>query len=208
MSKAYIGLVAKPGGGKETFGKLLRNIFFKDSQSPPSIITNVFSDVLRKTLAHYGIDAPTTKDLQDLSDLVRARREDAIAFAMGNRLNDPENVSRFADIQFIDGVRKTYDADLVRSFSNNFLIYISADPQKRFERIKARGQRPGETEMTWEEFLVLDNRDSEKDIETLGANADFKIDNNGTLEEYEAQVKKFYEESLKPLFHKKEGPYF
>lgn len=206
MSKVYIGLTAKPGGGKETFAKRLRNVFFKDSQSPPSIIINVFSDVLKKTLEYYGISTPTTQDLQDLSDFMRARRKDAVACAMGNRINDPGNTNRFADIQIIDGVRKVYDVELVKSFTDNFLIYIYADPQKRFERIKARGQRPGEREMTWEQFVAMDSRDTEKDVEAIGATADLKIDNNGALEEYEAQVKKFYEESLKPLFRKKGTP--
>lgn len=209
MTKLYIGLTAKPGGGKETFEKMFRNVAFKDHQNF-SIVTNIFSDLLRigwKMIKDfYGLSEPSTKDLQNFSDTIGANRLDGLAVAMRKRLTDPENANYFADLQIVDGVRRLCDEQMIRSLPNSFLVYVFADPQKRFERIKLRGQRPGEKEMTWEQFVEMDNRQTEALIEDIGSCADLKIDNNGTLEEYESQVEKFYYEKLKPLLIKKEIP--
>lgn len=209
MSKVYIGLAAKPGGGKETFTKMFREVAFKDHHNF-SIVTSTFSDILkigwRMIKDLYGLSEPSTKDLQNFSDMIAANRLDALAVAMRQQLTDLEGKNHFADLQVVDGIRRLCDEKLIRSLPNSFLVHVFAEPQKRFERIKLRGQRPGEKEMTWEQFVELDGRPTETLVEDIGSRADFKIDNNGTLEEYETQVKKIYEESLKSLFEKKERP--
>jgi len=203
--KIHIGLAAKPGGGKGTFPEMFRNVAFKDRQNF-SMAINTFSDILRKTYEWYGHNTPSTKDLQDLSDLIYARRPEGLSIAMRNRLTDKNNLNLFADIQIVDGVRRASDEEMIRSLPNSFLIYVFADPQKRFERVKLRGQRPGEREMTWEQFTQLDNRPTETLVDDIGSRADFRIDNNGTIEEYETQVKKIYKEILKPILIKNEIP--
>ena len=68
------------------------------------------------------------------------------------------------------------------------MVYVTADPQIRFGRLRARSQRAGEKDMSKEDFLRQENALTESFIEELGKQADFPIDNNGTLEDLKRQV--------------------
>lgn len=105
-----------------------------------------------------------------------------------------------APIIIADGVRWESDFEGLKSLENPstkcLMVYVTASPEKRFERLKARRQRAGEKDLAWEEFEKQDNAINESSIPELGAQADFHVNNNGTEEDLQKQVLDFCEHSI------------
>ncbi len=190
---AVIGALAKPGGGKGTFKKLLNDVCREDGYFP-SITTYRFSDPLRKTLQWYDI-LETRENLQSLSTCLRICKPEALAYALRKMIEE----DRFSDIKLADGVRSLSDERVVRSFRSGILVYIKVDPEIRLERVRLRKENPGDAEKTVEQFLAEDTAEPERYTEDIGTRANCIIDNNGTLDAYKQQVSLFYQQFLKPL---------
>jgi dephospho-CoA kinase len=106
-----------------------------------------------------------------------------------------EYLNRDKEMIVIDGIRNPGEVDYLRKkFGNNFkLIAVDAAPEIRFERILKRGQKSDPK--TWEEFVVMDERDKGKNEPEYGQQvgkciqtADFVVMNDGTLEELENKL--------------------
>ena len=94
----------------------------------------------------------------------------------------------------IDGLRSVEEARFLKEKPNFYLISVLADPRIRYQRMIERGRR-GES-LSWEEFLEMEERDKTaegRDIEGCLKMADFKIKNNGTIEEFQEKVEKILE---------------
>ncbi|MDO8429525.1 MAG: hypothetical protein Q7S88_02755, partial [Candidatus Daviesbacteria bacterium] len=117
---------------------------------------------------------------------------DIVAKALQKRLED----SKY-DIAIIDGVRYKEDADLVRSFPQNLLVYITANTEVRFKRISQRTEKVGEKGVSLEQFLKEEEAPTEMPIKSTGQNADIKITNNGTILDLKNSVEEF---TKNPLF--------
>ena len=192
--KLIIGLTAKPGGGKGTFVKLLKEVcnqvcFF------PSIGGPRFSDALFDTANLFGI-LTSRENLQRLAQYLNELCPGAMATAMKNKLEKDHN-----EIKIADGCRWDYDEKMIREMAG-VIVYVNADQKLRYERIKLRNEKNGDAEKTWEKFLEEDSAKNEIYIEEIGSRADFKIDNNGTLEDYRRQVEEFYQQFVAPLREK------
>lgn len=180
MKPIYIGLVAEKGAGKGLFIKILTKLL------PDKKIVSVrFSDVLQGvlTLLERG---RTRENLQNLATALRS------AFHDDGILNAPMR-SRMrainADIIILDGLRKPEEVSLLREFSG-VLIYISADARDRYEWRKKDSENQDERNMAWEQFLKQEQAPSEISIRMMGETmADYKIENNGTKEEFTKRVK-------------------
>lgn len=177
--KIIIGLVGEKGGGKETFGDILIKLL------PNKRIARVrFSDLLAETLLLWSI--PNTREnLQDLAIAMDKQfGEGTLTRAVQERIKKLS-----ADIILLDGVRWMSDAELIRSFPKNYLIYITAPFKLRFERLKKRKQKSDEVTLTFKQFLYEENRKTELDIPKIAKKADFKIENNSTLLEFRGKIK-------------------
>lgn len=88
-----------------------------------------------------------------------------------------------ADSEFIvvNGIRMD-EMDTVRTWGTK-IIYITAPVEMRFERYLKRREKTDDGQKDLESFKQDDLLPTEKDIPALGAKADIKIDNTGTLEE-------------------------
>lgn len=185
MNKIILGIVGEKGSGKGTFPKLLQEIL-PDKKS----VRTTFSDVMTDTLNIWGLD----RSRENYTKLVVAMRDsfglDILANAVKKRVQELEG-----DIIVIDGMRWMADLDMIKSIDGK-IVYITADPKIRYERTKARGEKAGETETTFEQFMEEENAPTEVDIPKIAAAADFTINNDGDLEEFKRQVRLFTDKFL------------
>jgi dephospho-CoA kinase len=176
-----IGLVGEKGSGKDTFAKYLQEI------SEKKIAHIRFSDLLKQTLKLW--DLPLTRaNLQKLAQVLENFGAGTVAHGLEKQIQETD-----AEIIILDGIRWKPDVELLQKFPEHKLVYITADPKLRFERLKSRGEKIGESEMTYEQFLEEERAPNELLIAEIGSEADAKIENNGPIEEFDEDIRKFYE---------------
>jgi dephospho-CoA kinase len=98
----------------------------------------------------------------------------------------------------IDDIRYPTTANYIRlKFPNDFwIIGVRADIQIRFQRVLARGK---EGKISYQDFLKMDSVPTEQQIEEVLSQADYFIENDGTLAELYQQCDKI----LREIFFKK-----
>ena len=97
----------------------------------------------------------------------------------------------------LDGVRWLSDEELINSFPEKFLIYITAEAKTRWERLKLRGEKVGEANASLEQFMAEEKVKTETLIPKIGKRADIKVENNGSFEELEKKVRQFVSSRIK-----------
>lgn len=179
--KLVIGIVGEIGSGKGTFAAFVTEVL-----GPRRAARVRFSDVLRDTLTLWNL--PHSREhLQALPvAMSTAFGADALTRAVQKRIEDQR-----ADVILIDGVRWPSDVSLIRSFPRNLLVYITAEPQVRYERLKARNENAGEAAATFERFLTEGRAENERYIPRLGATADVRIVNAGSRDDLHRQAHAF-----------------
>jgi dephospho-CoA kinase len=75
------------------------------------------------------------------------------------------------------------------------LIYIDASPEVRFKRSQSRTNGKADDKQTWEQFQQTAQEPTEKGIKALAGEAEFIIDNDGSLEQFYDKI----EEVLRKL---------
>jgi dephospho-CoA kinase len=95
----------------------------------------------------------------------------------------------------IDDIRYPTTADFIKTkFPNNFwVIGLKADTKIRFQRVINRGK---EGKISYEDFLKMDSAPTEEQIEEVLSQADYVIENNGTLAELYEQCDRVMREIL------------
>lgn len=177
-----IALVGESGSGKGLFIELLKKIL-----PDKRIISIRFSDVLCDILDI--LDIRKTRD--NIDTLVTALRsafhdEGLLVSAMRKRMQGMN-----ADIIILDGLRKEKEVSLVRE-QNGLLVYVAAEEKIRFERLSQRTEKSDEAGMIWEQFKEQSMADPQVQIRHIGqALADARLENNGTVEEFEKAVRTF-----------------
>lgn len=185
-----IGLVGEKGSGKQTFVNFFKQIASALPRNDKGEALNIsqvrFSDILAQTLLIW--DIPTTRaNLQKLSITMNETfGEKTLAHAAEFNI-----ATDSADIIILDGVRRNSEAQIVKKQSNSILIYITADQKLRFQRLKNRSEKVGETGLSYEQFMIEEKVKTETEIPKLGKKADIKIENNGSLEEFKEKIKTF-----------------
>ncbi len=86
----------------------------------------------------------------------------------------------------VNGIRMD-EMDLVKSWGAR-IIYITAPAEIRFQRYQQRREKADDGQMDFKAFCEQEKEPTEVGIPDLGAKADFKIENTGTLEELYAKV--------------------
>lgn len=95
----------------------------------------------------------------------------------------------------ITGMRSMGEADAIKA-AGGVLVGVDADPRVRYDRIFSR-QRGSDTQKTLEQFLAQDEKENKgaadtgdlRGIRAIIDSADVHIDNDGTMEALEAQVR-------------------
>nr|AIA12697.1 AAA domain protein [uncultured bacterium] len=89
-----------------------------------------------------------------------------------------------ADLIVINGLRFQSDLDQARSLGAH-LIYVTAPKELRFKRALERGEK---AESSREIFEAQEQEVYEINTPRFGAQADYKIENTGTLEELQQKI--------------------
>lgn len=180
MHKLIIGLVGEKGGGKETVGNLLAGIL-----ADKKVVRVRSSDILAETLTAW--DLPLNRhNLQHLAIVMDGGYgKGTLSHAVKRRIETLD-----ADVVVFDGIRWETDAELLRSFDRNFLIYVTADIKMRYERSKLRKEKVGEDMISFEKFVGEESVDTETHIGKIGHGANCTIANDGTTDDLRTKVEK------------------
>ncbi len=167
--KLVIGLVGHMGSGKGVISDYIRE---KHGASQ-----HRFSQVLMDLLDRLYLPHDR-KLLQELGACIRTRL--GMEVIVDAFRKDLESAS--SNILIVDGIRYENEVEMLRSFENNILLFVDAPSRLRYDRCKSRGEK-GESNITFEEFMKAENRETERYIDDIKVMADHVIDNHGTLEE-------------------------
>lgn len=199
MKQITIGVVGEIGAGKRTFYELFHEVL-RENKNYASITHFEFSKSLFETLEAYGIP-PSRQNLIDLAKFLNRKRRDAVTVAMSKKLEDD-----MSEVRIVDGVRWPWDERMIRGWSYNLFVYVTADIKIRYERRKAAKEKIGENMTTFKEFKMYHQEKTERYIPIIGKKRDCTIENNGTREQYKSKIQKFYEEKFLPEWQKMHDP--
>jgi dephospho-CoA kinase len=176
-----VGLTGTMGSGKNSVKEIILHKF--------NCYHVALSDVIRGELEKKkGLMSRTL--LQDMGNEMRQKYGPHILALLAI-----EYLPRDKDITIVDGIRNPAEIDyLKKKFGSNFsMIAVDASDEVRFERVKERNDT--KDPKTIEEFKVFDARDKGINEPPYGqrvadcvARADFRVNNNGTKEQLEAEV--------------------
>ena len=170
-----IGVVGLPASGKGEFAKIAA------AMNVPVV---VMGDVIRRAVREEGLNQ-TDANLGAMASKLRAERGmDAIG-----QLCIPE-VGRLTDpLVLIDGIRGDAEVNLFRKVFPSFtLISIDSSFENRLSRVAARG-RPDDFQ-TADELHKRDERELGWGLGKALKQADLKVKNNGSLDEFSVAVHK------------------
>lgn len=168
--KIIIGIAGEIASGKDTVSRYY--------QKKHGASMYRFSDVLRDILKRLHLEE-NRKNLAASSLMLRETfGEDIFARSIAEEIERDGN-----DFIVIDGVRRASDVKSIQGLLGFTMLYINADPKRRHERMNSRNQNSDDVTKTFEEFLRDSELESETEIRKLAEEADFTIDNNGSLDE-------------------------
>ena len=176
-----LGLVGEKGSGKQTFAD-----FLKKAAKGKKIVHMRFSDILKETLELWSLELTRSNYQQVSIAFNKTFGAGTLSRALYNRV-----MKQPADIVILDGVRWLSDEELINSFPEKFLIYITASAENRFERLKIRNEKVGEGDVSFDQFLAEEKVKTETLIPKIGKRADIKVTNNGSFQDLQKQVKDF-----------------
>jgi dephospho-CoA kinase len=158
------------------------------------------SQVVRDEVVKRGLPVER-KNLQDVGNDVRKKEgENAWIKRVISNMNDGED-------WIVNGIRNPGEVKELKKRKDFFLIALEANQKLRFERLLDRNKMSDPK--TWEEFLKIDRRDFAEDDpagQQVGAcikMADFKIENNGSLDELNASIDEIFKKMEKKIRNKK-----
>lgn len=168
--KKIIGLAGEIGSGKSTVAgyivKKYNGSYYR------------FSEMLRDVLKRIYL--PNSREnMNTLSTTLRQSfGEDIFSKVIAEDVKKDDR-----EIIAIDGIRRLDDIQHLKEINGFVFLYIEVDLEKRFERIKKRGENPDDLTKSMEEFKKEDVAEPEMQIKDLKQYADFVIDNDRTMEE-------------------------
>jgi len=175
--KKIIGLTGSIASGKEVTKKYIEEKYGAKSVK--------FSQIIRDVLGRLRIPI-NRKNMQSMAmSLLGTFGDDLLA---KNIVKDAEDQD--ADIVILDGVRRPADIIHATKMGSFSLIAIDVSPEIRYERMKSRNENEGDINKTYEDFLKDHESETEIMIPGLMENADYTLENNGSLEELYEKIDK------------------
>lgn len=180
--KIVIGLVGESGSGKDTVAEYLKHVY----DATLMRFSDPIKDILKMFFTH-----PSREDQAWVAVEFKKRfGEDVFCRAVEKKINGNTLIS-------FNGLRYMVDYEFLKKFDHHFLMYVTADQKLRWERTLKRGEKADDN-IEFEAFKKTEaSLPTERDIPAIGANADFVIRNESTIEDLFIQVDKVMEQILK-----------
>ncbi len=164
-----IGLTGRMGSGKGTAAEHLKKTY----KARQFIYSDILADVFRRL--HIEV---TRANLQALGKCLReGMGTEVLVDAMKGDLENAKD-----NVLLVDGLRYVNEAEMLRGFKDNLLIFIDAPEELRYDRLRKRAQK-GEGAMTFKEFQEREAADTEKELAELKKMADCVVENTGSVKE-------------------------
>ena len=177
MKKIILGLVGEIASGKGTAAQHLVETH--------KATTFKFSTPLRDVIKRMHIEM-NRANLQTLSTMLRNQfGQDLLAKIIAEDVKQSD-----AEIIVVDGIRRLEDIKYLRELPEFKLLYVTADINKRYERIIKRGENADDNSKTFKQFELDHNSETELEIPQVAATAEITINNNGDLKELQSQIDK------------------
>lgn len=180
-----LGLTGKNASGKGEIAKFLIERGFKFFS---------LSDEIRESLKRKRIEITRESLTREGNRLREEFGPDILARIVLEKITPQNNY-------VVDSFRNPYEVKTFRKYGNFFLIFVDADPLKRFERIKKRERE--EDPQTYEDFLEMERREfknnkiTSQQLLMTEELRDFRIENNTTIKELHKSIKEILKESIK-----------
>lgn len=185
LPKLVIGPIGPQGAGKDYLTMAIQQHCGADQ-------VGVFStgDIPREIAKSRGLE-PTRPVCNAIvvelvekhgGDVLARRLEQAILESLQRR-DDPRHVLVY------NCPRRCEDRDALnrlREHCRVITVFLDRSQKDRFEALRGRG-REGEAALTWEQFLVNEGLDQERDIQALGGEADSVLKCYGAIPQLNAQ---------------------
>ena len=164
-----VGIVGLPASGKGEFSRIALSL---------GIPVIVMGDVIRKAVQDAGLPL-TDKNLGETAGRIRAENGmDAIA-----RLCVPEIRTQEAPLVIVDGIRGDSEVQVFReSFPGFVLVRIDSEFATRLGRIAGRGRT--DDNLDEDALKARDEREKAWGLSKALEGADYRIDNDGSLESF------------------------
>ena len=180
MNKIIIGLVGEAAAGKGTVANYLLDKY--------GAKTLAFSTSMKDCAKRLHLPL-SRENLTKFSEITRkAFGEDLYARVTA------EDAKLFPDpLVVVDGIRRPADYANLKELTGFHLIYVTAPVEIRWERAVKRGEKAGESDMTFEDFKKEEFLPTELEIKKIGQKAEFIVDNSGKIDELYASMESIYE---------------
>lgn len=143
------------------------------------------SDVIREEVRKAGLELTREQLIETGRELRDTKGLDVLAREILNRIEVDKNY-------VVDSFRHPAEVETFRGQPGFRLIAVEADPEIRFKRIKQRGRE--NDPVTFEEFRSVEEQeiasqeDKGQQLRACEQLADFRVTNDGSLEELQGQV--------------------
>lgn len=172
--KKIIGIVGEKLAGKD----VMANYLVKKYGAQHFRFSHILDDIL--VILNLEISRRNEIDLG--LGLRKVFGDDVLVTALKKRAE-----AATSDLVVVNGIRLG-EFDIVKSWPGAKVVYVTAPAAVRFERYQQRHQKADDAIMDFEQFVAQEKELTEVGIPALGARADFRIDNTGTLEEFYKKI--------------------
>lgn len=174
MEKLILGFVGEAGSGKGTAAQYLHEHY--------GAAVFGFSGSLRDIIRRLHLEESRDHIIK-LSEILRgAFGEDVLSRVIAH-----DALGASSNLVAVEGIRRPQDIVTLQELPHFILVAVDASAETRFARLSARGQNTDDA-MTWEQFLAMQERSTERSIHDVMPLATERIDNNGTPQELEQQI--------------------
>jgi dephospho-CoA kinase len=170
-----LGLAGTIGSGKGTVAEYLKRKYGAEQ----FVYSHILSDILKRL--HVDV---SRENLQKLGKSLRdALGKEVLVNAMKGDLKEAKS-----ELRLIDGIRYVNEAQMLKTFPHNKLIFIDAPEEVRYERVKRRAEKSDEGQMSLQEFKKRQKAATERELVDVREMADFVIQNTGTISDLHKKI--------------------